>query len=60
MNYQLYTPQKTADILGVTRKTIYNWINEGKIQAIQLPGRGIRIPQSEIDRILKESQPIRG
>jgi excisionase family DNA binding protein len=49
---KLYTPQEAAGMLKVTRKTIYNWIDAGSIQAIKLPGSGVRIKQSEIMRIL--------
>jgi excisionase family DNA binding protein len=49
---KLYTPQEAAEMLRVTRKTIYNWIEAGSIHAIKLPGSGVRISQSEIMRIL--------
>lgn len=48
------TVQSVADEFRVTRQTVYNWIKDGVIAAIQLRGvrkSVIRIEQSEIDRI---------
>jgi excisionase family DNA binding protein len=46
-----------ADILDVNANTIYNWIRRGVIASIRIGvGRRatIRIPQAEIDRVLRE------
>lgn len=48
----VYTIQEVADMFRVTRKTIYQWINAGKLNIIKIE-RTIRIEQSEIDRIKK-------
>jgi len=36
--------------LGITRMTMYRWIQKGKIQALSFGGYKA-IPQSEIDRL---------
>lgn len=46
----MYTIQEVADMFRVTRKTIYQWINAGKLKVIRIE-RTIRIEQSEVDRI---------
>ena len=48
----VYTIQEVADMFRVTRKTIYQWINSGKLKVIRIE-RTIRIEQSEVDRIKK-------
>lgn len=42
-----------AKLLSVTRQTIYNRVKDGSIKSIKI-GKAIRIPEEEIDRILKE------
>ncbi len=49
----LLSPQEFADRLSISRWTVYAWIQEGKIAAIKL-GRLVRIPESELERIIKE------
>ena len=43
--------------LGVSRWTLYEWIKSGTIKAIRLPSGYFRIPESEVERILQESEP---
>lgn len=45
-----------ADLLGVTRLTIYNWLKAGIIQAVIVGGVRM-IPQSEIERLKNEKDP---
>jgi len=37
-----------AVYLGVTRKTVYQWIEEGRLDAVRVAGRLIRIPREGI------------
>jgi len=46
----MFTIQEVADLFHVTRKTIYNWINAGRVRVIRIGGV-LRIEQSEVDRI---------
>ena len=48
------SPQQMADELSVSKWTIYGWISAGKIHHKKL-GRLVRIPRSEIDRLLKDA-----
>jgi excisionase family DNA binding protein len=43
---------QTAVIFGVTYRTIWNWINTGKIKAVKINGI-VRIDESEIERLKK-------
>lgn len=47
------TTGKAAEICGVGVNTIKNWIKNGHLQAIQLPGGHWRIPRGEFERFLE-------
>lgn len=52
---QLLSTLEAAQIFGVDRHTLRNWVSVGVFEAIRLP-RGIyRIPGEEIDRVLIEA-----
>lgn len=58
-NKSLFRPDEVAEYFGYTRKTIYNWIERGKI----VPKRNIinnhiRIPREEIEGIVRLSTII--
>ncbi|KKL07750.1 hypothetical protein LCGC14_2582860 [marine sediment metagenome] len=44
---------RTAETLGVSRMTIWQWIKDGKIQAVIVGGLRM-IPQSEVERLKQE------
>ena len=46
------TVTQTAAIFGVTRKTILNWIDKGRIKAISPAGMYL-ISEEEIERLMK-------
>jgi len=50
---RLLKVDEVAAMLGVHPKTVYRWIREGKIEVIKLPSGRIRIPESEIEKILR-------
>ncbi len=50
-NTDSLSAQQLAPLMGVTRQTIRNWINNGDIRAHHA-GRSFRIPVSEALRIL--------
>ena len=53
------TIQETATIFRKSKKTIYRWIEEGKVFKRYIRVKdGILIPQSEIDRIMSENEVI--
>lgn len=47
-----YSLVETAEIFGVTRQTVRNWVMTGYIRAIKTK-RKWTVPQSEIDAIAK-------
>jgi len=50
-----YTPEEIAANLKVSRKTIYNWIQEGRLKAVKI-GHFWRISESELNRLLKGNE----
>ena len=44
---------RAAGILGVSRMTLWQWIKDGKIQAVIVGGLRM-IPQSEVERLKQE------
>ena len=47
------TQTKAAELLGVHRMTIWQWLKDGKIQAVIVAGLRM-IPQSEVARLKRE------
>lgn len=50
-----YTPKEVADMLKVAPQTVYNWIRDGELKAVQFgKAKGsIRVPQHALDEFLK-------
>ena len=61
MTTKLYTLQEVADILHVTRKTIYNYIDSGLLTPVELKStrEGMkpmkRLRKSNLDSLIMES-----
>ena len=51
---RLYKPTEAAKILRISYRALQLWIKKGVIKAIYLPTGRIRIPETEIRRILEE------
>lgn len=47
---------KTAHRLTVSPRSVWRWIAAGEIKAVRL-GRAVRIPASEIERIVRQGVP---
>ena len=43
----LYTPKEVAELWKVTRRTVYEWIKQGRIKACKI-GDTVRIPEAEL------------
>jgi excisionase family DNA binding protein len=44
---------EAAELLALSQKTVWQWIAMRKIGVIRL-GRAVRVPESEIDRLMSE------
>jgi excisionase family DNA binding protein len=50
----LLTPLEVAEILRISRSTIYRWIRAGTIPLIRLPSGDVRIDEDELDAWLAD------
>ncbi len=50
------TVQETAEVLGLSGKTIRKWANERRITSIKIGKKSLRIPMDEVERLLTENR----
>ena len=48
---------RAADLLGVSRRTIYNWIAAGRVNYCRTPGGAIRLFEDEL--LVLQERPAR-
>ena len=51
-----YKLREVADRLSLSKRTIWNWVRAGKIDAVQLPNGQIRISRKTLDRFLTKAE----
>ena len=51
-----YSPDELAEFLKVTRRTVYNWLHSGQLQASKA-GKGWRVSQGQLDAFLSGRGP---
>lgn len=49
---EVYTLEELIEILQVTRRTLYNWIKDGKLKAFKV-GRGWRVTKDALEEFTK-------
>jgi excisionase family DNA binding protein len=49
---------EAADVLGVSRRTVYYRIREGRLQTIRTRGGSQRVLWSSIEALLRSAQPV--
>jgi len=54
-NQRLLSPKEFANRLSISRWTVYAWIQEGRIRSVKI-SRLVRIPESEVERIVQEGE----
>jgi excisionase family DNA binding protein len=50
---RLVTQQAAAEYLGVTERTIRNYVSRGQLRAYRVGGRVVRIDQDDLDALLR-------
>lgn len=56
----LMTPAQAASVAGVPRTRIYAWIRTGRLPALRIGERTIRIAPADLERVLTETpSPLR-
>jgi excisionase family DNA binding protein len=57
---EMYSVRPAAQKIGIQEKTLRTWIAAGRIGYVRLGTRTIRVPLSEVNRILSEGyQPAK-
>ena len=51
----LLRPAKVAEILDIPLSTIYYWISVGRLEAIKLPGKNIRISRLVVEELQRHT-----
>jgi excisionase family DNA binding protein len=52
LEHELYKAREVAELLRLNTKTLYGWINKGRVNVIRTPSGGIRIPRLEVMRLV--------
>ena len=47
-----YTPDEVADMLQIGRQSVYDYVKKGKLKALKVGHRTIRISQENLDEML--------
>jgi excisionase family DNA binding protein len=47
-----YRPIEVAALLGVSKSSVYSWIQTGKIKAIRYGAHSMGIPETEVRRFM--------
>lgn len=50
-----YRPGEVAEMFRVSVKTVYNWVDQGKMEAEKIAGRTLRIPGESIKKAKKNT-----
>ncbi|MFN3740845.1 MAG: helix-turn-helix transcriptional regulator [Thermodesulfovibrionales bacterium] len=56
MNERLLTPAELAQLLGVSRRSIYLMVHKKRIPAVKISRHCLRFRQSEIEKWLKSKE----
>jgi excisionase family DNA binding protein len=49
-----YTVKEISSILNLAEITIRQWMGNGKLNFVRIGGKSVRIPESELNRILNK------
>jgi excisionase family DNA binding protein len=56
MPEELFSVPRVAQMLDITKKRTYQMVREGKLDAVRMTMRSMRITRSSIDRFIDESR----
>lgn len=57
MEEEYLTVDEVRTRLRVTRQAVYNWIADGRLKAVRVAGKAIRIPVSSVLAIMEPVKP---
>ena len=53
-----YTTKEAMALFGVSRLTLYRWIDAGKLDAVKTPGGHWRIPKDKAEALLSAGATV--
>ena len=59
MGEPLLTVREFADALRIKPGTVYTWIWQKKLAVVKISAHAVRIPASELDRLLSNATPAK-
>ena len=54
----LLRPSKVADILGVCKRTVYNMIADGRLEAVVIAGHTLRVKRESMESAIVSTMDI--
>lgn len=57
MDEEYLKVEDVAKRLKVTRQAVYNWIADGRLKAVRVAGKAMRIPVSSVLAIMEPVKP---
>ena len=56
MNQQLLRVGEAADVLAVSRWTIYRWVEEGRLEGTKIGCASLRVFRASLDRLVQTNK----
>ncbi len=56
---KLLKPREFCELIGISYRTFKRWVSEGRIHVVRTPTGRIRVPYSEVERILGEKPEVK-
>ena len=56
MNKQLLQVGEAADVLAVSRWTIYRWVEEGRLEGTKIGRGSLRMFRASLDRLVQNNK----
>ncbi|MCS6319928.1 MAG: helix-turn-helix domain-containing protein [Nitrospira sp.] len=56
MNKQLLQVGEAADVLAVSRWTIYRWVEEGRLEGTKIGRGSLRVFRTSLDRLVQTNK----
>lgn len=56
-NFKVYTPLEAAEVLKLTRRTLYSYLKSGQLKATKI-GRGWRITQKNLEDFIANGAEV--
>ncbi|MBA4389983.1 MAG: excisionase [Syntrophus sp. (in: bacteria)] len=53
-NRLFFKPLDVAILFNVSVKTVYSWVAEGKLDAVTIAGRTLRIPYAALNKLIRD------